>query len=104
MVSGIELSGGGQKVAWSIADYLATLEKSAGELLHEEAKPASTSRRKAECSPSGAAPGVAAPSDTNAGKPERTPEVKPDAKVAARAEPKNDSKHEPAPSAAKANH
>ena len=33
VVSGIELSSNGQKVAWSIADYLATLEKS-GEL-HE---------------------------------------------------------------------
>ena len=34
VVSGIELSVNGQKVAWSIADYLAALEKSAGELLH----------------------------------------------------------------------
>ena len=41
LVSGIELSVNGQKVAWSIADYLATLEKSAGELLHEDAKPES---------------------------------------------------------------
>ena len=32
LVSGIEISANGQKVAWSIADYLATLEKSAGEL------------------------------------------------------------------------
>jgi len=37
LVSGIELSTNGQKVAWSIADYLAMLEKSAGELLHEGA-------------------------------------------------------------------
>jgi F-type H+-transporting ATPase subunit b len=36
VVSGIELSANGQKVAWSIADYLATLEKNAGELLHED--------------------------------------------------------------------
>ncbi|AGA26376.1 F0F1 ATP synthase subunit B family protein [Singulisphaera acidiphila] len=39
LVSGIELSINGYKIAWSIADYLATLEKSAGELLHEDAKP-----------------------------------------------------------------
>jgi F-type H+-transporting ATPase subunit b len=39
LVSGIEFFTNGQKVAWSIADYLATLEKSAGELLHEDAKP-----------------------------------------------------------------
>ncbi len=39
LVSGIELSANGQKVAWSIADYLASLEKSAGALLHEDAQP-----------------------------------------------------------------
>jgi F-type H+-transporting ATPase subunit b len=38
LISGIELSANGQKVAWSIADYLATLEKSASEFLHEDAK------------------------------------------------------------------
>lgn len=39
LVSGVELSANGRKVAWSIADYLATLEKSAGELLRVEVKP-----------------------------------------------------------------
>jgi F-type H+-transporting ATPase subunit b len=39
LVSGIELSANGQKVAWSIANYLANLEKSAGELLHEHTEP-----------------------------------------------------------------
>ncbi len=38
LVSGIELSAKGLKVAWSIADYLATLEKSADELLREDVK------------------------------------------------------------------
>lgn len=38
LVSGIELSTNGQKVAWSIADYLATLEKQVGELLKAPAK------------------------------------------------------------------
>jgi F-type H+-transporting ATPase subunit b len=33
LVSGIELSAHGQKVGWSIADYLASLEKGVGELL-----------------------------------------------------------------------
>jgi F-type H+-transporting ATPase subunit b len=41
LISGIELSANGQKVAWSIADYLETLAKSAAELLHEDAKPTS---------------------------------------------------------------
>jgi F-type H+-transporting ATPase subunit b len=39
LVSGIELTTNGYKIAWSIADYLATLENSAGELLHKDAKP-----------------------------------------------------------------
>jgi F-type H+-transporting ATPase subunit b len=33
VVSGIELTANGRKVAWSIADYLASLEKSVGALL-----------------------------------------------------------------------
>ena len=39
LVSGIELTANGQKVAWSIADYLASLERDVGELLKEKAKP-----------------------------------------------------------------
>jgi F-type H+-transporting ATPase subunit b len=42
LVSGIELSISGQKVAWSIADYLATLEKSAGELIVHNDPPSPT--------------------------------------------------------------
>ena len=38
LVSGIELTTNGQKVAWSIADYLASLEKGVGELLKEKDK------------------------------------------------------------------
>lgn len=39
LVSGIELSANGQKVAWSIADYLASMEKGVDELLAEKTKP-----------------------------------------------------------------
>ncbi len=39
LVSGIELTANGQKVAWSIADYLASLEKGIAELLEEQVKP-----------------------------------------------------------------
>jgi F-type H+-transporting ATPase subunit b len=39
LVSGIELTANGQKVAWSIADYLASLESDVGELLNEKTKP-----------------------------------------------------------------
>ena len=39
LVSGIELSTNGQKLAWSIADYLASLGKAADELLKTQPKP-----------------------------------------------------------------
>lgn len=39
LVSGIELSASGQKIAWSIADYLTTMEKGIGELLKVKAPP-----------------------------------------------------------------
>jgi F-type H+-transporting ATPase subunit b len=71
LVSGIELSTNGQKVAWSIAEYLATLEKSAGELLRKEAKAES--------------------------KPEPNAEVKPKPKVEAKSEPKTEAKTKPEP-------
>jgi F-type H+-transporting ATPase subunit b len=44
LVSGIELSANGQKVAWSIADYLGSLEKGVGELLKEKDKAESKTR------------------------------------------------------------
>lgn len=40
LVSGIELTTNGQKVAWSIADYLVSLEKGVDELLQEKDIPA----------------------------------------------------------------
>ena len=39
LISGIELTANGRKVAWSIADYLASLEKGVGELLKEQDEP-----------------------------------------------------------------
>ncbi len=55
LVSGIELTANGQKVAWSIADYLASLEKGVGELLKQqgkpEPKPAPKPEAKAESEP-----------------------------------------------------
>ena len=38
LVSGIELTANGQKLAWSIADYLASLERSVSELLNRKDK------------------------------------------------------------------
>ena len=48
LVSGIELSTNGQKVAWSIADYLASLEKGVDELLKEKDKPKAKAEPKPE--------------------------------------------------------
>ena len=51
VISGIELAANGRKVAWSIADYLASLEKSIGELLKEQSKPKANPEAKAEPKP-----------------------------------------------------
>jgi len=48
LVSGIELAANGQKVAWSIADYLASLEKGVDELLQEKDKPEAEAEPKPE--------------------------------------------------------
>lgn len=48
LVSGIELTTSGQKVAWSIANYLASLEKGVGELLKEKGKPEAKAEPKVE--------------------------------------------------------
>jgi F-type H+-transporting ATPase subunit b len=102
LVSGIELSTNGHKIAWSIADYLATLEKSAGELLNKDAKPESKPGEKSKPEPKAEA------------KPEPKAEAKPvpkaEAKNGPKAEAKPGTKHEPqhAPepvaAAPKANH
>jgi len=46
VISGIELTANGRKVAWSIADYLASLKESIGELLEQQSKPEPRSGNK----------------------------------------------------------
>lgn len=48
LVSGIELTANGEKVAWSIADYLTSLQKGVGELLKETDKPPAKAQTKPE--------------------------------------------------------
>src|ERR1035437_4738809 len=79
-ISGIELTANGQKVAWSIADYLTSLEKGVGELLKQQDKP--------EPKP---APKPAA---------EATPETKPEDKAEPAAEPGVAANAKPTPDAA----
>ena len=104
LVSGIELSSGGHKVAWSIADYLTTLEKSAGELLHKDVKPESTPDAKSKPEPEA----EAKPEPKAEAKPAPNGEAKPEPKAEAKPEPKTvakpDPKLEPVPSAQKADH
>ncbi|WP_295389724.1 F0F1 ATP synthase subunit B [uncultured Thiodictyon sp.] len=42
LLGGIELTANGQKIAWDIADYLASLEQGVGELLNAKGQPAAT--------------------------------------------------------------
>lgn len=48
LISGIELTTNGQKVAWSIADYLLSLEKGVDELLKKKDKPEDKATPKTE--------------------------------------------------------
>jgi F-type H+-transporting ATPase subunit b len=81
LVSGIELSSNGQKVGWSIADYLASLEKGVGELLKEKDKPAPKPEVKVE-------------PKTEAPKPEDEPAPKAEVKAEPKPEPASESKTE----------
>jgi F-type H+-transporting ATPase subunit b len=51
LVSGIELTSNGQKVAWSIAEYLASLEQGVGELLKAKARPEDKAKPELDSKP-----------------------------------------------------
>ncbi len=46
VISGVEITTNGRKVAWSIADYLASLERSIGELLDEQGRSQANEKAK----------------------------------------------------------
>jgi F-type H+-transporting ATPase subunit b len=93
LVSGIELTTNGQKVAWSIADYLTSLEKGVGELLKEkdqpEAKATPKPKAKAETKPRAKA------KPEPEFKAEPMPETKAESKPKPKAAPKTGAKNEP---------
>lgn len=60
LISGIELSANGQKIAWSIGNYLGALEKSIAELLKEQVKPESKPASAPESGMNSATPEKAA--------------------------------------------
>jgi F-type H+-transporting ATPase subunit b len=51
LISGIELTTNGQKVAWSIADYLTSLEKGVDELLKEQDRPEAKAKASSDLTP-----------------------------------------------------
>ncbi len=79
LVSGIELATNGQKLAWSIADYLGSLEKGVGELLREKDKPVPKPEVKAEPEgePKSEAEAKTEPKSETHTKPESAPEAEP---------------------------
>ena len=87
LVSGIELSTNGQKVGWSIADYLAELEKGVGELLKEKDKPVPKPEVKVEPIPDAPKPEVKAEPKPDSAPASKT-EVKAESKPTAEADPK----------------
>jgi F-type H+-transporting ATPase subunit b len=108
LISGIELTTNGQKVAWNIADYLASLGKGVDELLKKKDETAAA-EAKAETTPKvNTEPKAEAKTEPKAEatiepKPEAQPEQKPDAKAElkpeAKTEPKPEAKTEPKPEA-----
>jgi F-type H+-transporting ATPase subunit b len=75
LVSGIELTTNGQRLAWSIADYLESLEKVVAEALSEKSK------REAKAEPKAAAPTPEAKAEPKAAAPEaKAAEPEPEAK------------------------
>ena len=96
LVSGIELSANGQKVGWTIADYLASLEKGVGELLKEKDKPAPKSEVKVEPEPEAPKP-EEKPAPKAEVKAEPKPESAPESKTEAKPESKTKAESEPQP-------
>ena len=75
LVSGIELTTQGQKVAWSVADYLSSLEKSIDDLVREKSKSETKTRSEPNPEPEGSRskPNQSEPEDSKS-EPEPKPE------------------------------
>jgi F-type H+-transporting ATPase subunit b len=119
LISGIELTTNGQKVAWSIADYLVSLEKGVEELLKEQDKPIAKAKTSSDVtsqiakrayelyeerghkSDSAMQDWSQAEREIRKGeaKTEPKPEAKAEPKPEAKAEPKPEAKAEPKPEA-----
>jgi len=111
LISGIELTTNGQKVAWSIADYLVSLEKGVYELLKEKDKPIAKAETPSDLTPQiakrayelyeerGRKDARAVQDWEKAEREIRKAEAKAEPKSEAKAEPKPEAKTEPKPEA-----
>jgi F-type H+-transporting ATPase subunit b len=93
LISGIELTTKGQKVAWSIADYLASLENGVEELLKEQEKREVKAEPKSEAKPEPKPEVKVEPRPEVEVEPE--PEAKAEPKAEAKSEPKSEARAEP---------
>jgi len=85
LIGGIELTTNGEKVAWSIADYLTSLEKGVDDLLKEKDKPEAKPKPEPESKPEVKAEA----------KPKSEPESKPEAETEAKPKPEPEPEPEP---------
>ncbi|MGO9259016.1 MAG: F0F1 ATP synthase subunit delta [Bryobacteraceae bacterium] len=92
VISGIELTTNGQKVGWSIAGYLASMEKGVDELMREKDKP----EAKAEPKPGEPKPDEPKPDEPRPGEP-KPEESKPDEPKPAEPKPEEPKPDEPKP-------
>lgn len=104
LVGGVELSANGQKMAWSIDDYLKSLEKGVGEIIKQQEppapkpapKPAEKAEPKPDSKPEATAPAKSTPevkaepkpSTESAPKPETDAKAKPEKEAASKPETK----------------
>jgi len=95
LIAGIELTSNGQKVAWSIADYLASLERGIDELLKEKDKPEAKAAPKPESKPEVKA--EAKPKSEPESEPEVETEAKPKSEPESKPEDKTEAKPKPEP-------
>jgi len=95
LVSGIELTANGQKVAWSIADYLASLERGVGELLKQQDKPEPKPAPRPDAKPESKSEPTSEPKPAAPAPPEEEAKVEPAPKLDSEAKAKSKTEAEP---------
>jgi F-type H+-transporting ATPase subunit b len=88
LIGGIELTTNGQKVAWSIADYLESLGKGVDELLKEKDKPEAKPKPEVQTASKPKPEPESKPEVQTEAKPKSEPEPKPEVQTEAKSEPK----------------